>query len=60
MAVSMFPVEAMGNFERVRRPARLPEVLSREEVRLVLAAAAAEFQLPLRLLYGTGARLMVA
>ena len=51
-------VAEIGEFERVRRPARLPEVLSREEVKLVLASAAAEHQLPLRLLYGTGLRLM--
>ena len=51
-------VEEIGEFERVRRPARLPEVLTREEVRAVLAAAASEYQLPLRLLYGTGMRLL--
>ena len=51
-------VGEIGEFERVRRPARLPEVLSREEVKLVLAAADPEYQLPLRLLYGTGTRLM--
>jgi integrase len=51
-------VEEIGAFERVRRPARLPEVLTREEVRRVLAAPAPEYQLPLRLLYGTGVRLM--
>ena len=44
--------------ERVRRPARLPIVLSREEVKSVLAAAAPKYQLPFRLLYGTGLRLM--
>ena len=51
-------VAEIGEFERVRRPARLPEVLSRDEVKLVLAAAAPEYQLPLRMLYGTGLRLM--
>jgi integron integrase len=51
-------LEEIGEFERVRRPARLPEVLTREEVRRVLDAAAPEYQLPLRLLYGTGLRLM--
>jgi integron integrase len=51
-------VGEIGAFERVRRPARLPEVLSRAEVTRVLAAAAPEYQLPLRLLYGTGLRLM--
>jgi integron integrase len=51
-------LEEIGSFERVRRPARLPEVLSREEVKRVLAAASRQYQLPLRLLYGTGLRLM--
>ena len=51
-------VEEIGAFERVRRPARLPVVLSREEIRLVLASSAPKYQLPLRLLYGTGMRLM--
>lgn len=51
-------VEEIGEFERVRRPARLPEVLTREEVQRVLRGAAPEFQLPLRVLYGTGLRLM--
>jgi integrase len=36
----------------------LPEVLSRDEVRSVLAQAAPGHQLPLRLLYGTGMRLL--
>lgn len=51
-------VEEIGPFERVKRPPRLPEVLSRDEVRNVLALAAPPYQLPLRLLYGTGMRLM--
>ncbi len=51
-------VAEVGEFERVRRPARLPEVLSRAEVKLVLNSAASEYQLPLRLLYGTGLRLL--
>jgi integrase len=42
----------------VRRPARLPEVLSQGEVKRLLAAVTVEYQLPLRLLYGTGLRLM--
>jgi site-specific recombinase XerD len=50
--------QAVAEFERVRRPARLPEVLTQEQVRQVLAAVVAEHQLPLRLLYGTGMRLM--
>jgi len=50
----------IGAFQRARRPKRLPEVLSRDEVKKVLALAMLEYQLPLRLLYGTGMRLMVA
>lgn len=51
-------VGEIGEFERVRRPARLPEVLTRDEVKQVLSCAEPEFQLPLRVLYGTGMRLM--
>ena len=56
--VLQVPLPEVGGVERVRRPARLPEVLSRDEVRLVLAQADPGYQLPLRLLYGTGMRLM--
>jgi site-specific recombinase XerD len=49
---------AVAEFERVRRPARLPVVLSRNEVNQLLAAVAPEHRLPLQLLYGTGLRLM--
>jgi integron integrase len=45
-------------FERVRRPARLPLVLSRDEVRRLLSALEPEYELPVRLLYGSGLRLM--
>jgi integron integrase len=48
----------IGAFQRARRPKRLPEVLSREEVKKVLALVMLEYQLPVRLLYGTGMRLM--
>jgi integrase len=51
-------VGEIGEFERVRRPARLPEVLTRAEVKRVLECSEPEFQLPLRVLYGTGMRLM--
>ena len=50
--------QVVAAFERVRRPARLPEVLAQVEVKKLLAAVAAEHQLPLQLLYGTGMRLM--
>jgi integron integrase len=44
-------------FERARRPKRLPVVLSQDEVKRLLAAVGPEFQLPVRLLYGSGLRL---
>jgi len=47
----------IGNFARVTRPPRLPEVLSRTEVARLLAAVSAETTLPLKLLYGTGMRI---
>jgi integron integrase len=50
--------QAVADFERVRRPARLPQVLSRSEVSRVLSAVGPEHRLPLQLLYGTGMRLM--
>ena len=48
----------VAEFERVRRPARLPGVLAQPEVKALLAAVVAEYELPVRLLYGTGLRLM--
>jgi integron integrase len=45
-------------FERARRPQRLPEVLSREEVRRVLGHLTGTHQLIGQLLYGTGLRLL--
>jgi integron integrase len=51
-------LEGLGEAARARRVERLPVVLTREEVRRLLGAAPAEFQLPLRLLYGSGMRLM--
>lgn len=50
--------ELGGQFERARRPRRLPVVLTRAEVRRLLPAVAAEHQLAVRLLYGSGLRLM--
>jgi integron integrase len=51
-------VGEIGAFTRAKRPQRLPEVLAREEVKKVLASVPRQYQLPLRLLYGTGMRLM--
>ncbi len=46
------------NLVRAKRPKRIPEVLSVEEVRRVLDAMTGTHQLMARLLYGTGMRLM--
>lgn len=48
----------LGEFERAARPERLPVVLSREEVRALLAKLEGTQQLIGRLLYGTGMRLL--
>jgi integrase len=49
-----------GHIQRAQRPKRLPVVLSRDEVRLILNAIPEEFQLLARLLYGTGMRMTEA
>src|SRR5579871_1185883 len=51
-------VEELGEFERAKRPERIPVVLSREEVRLVLGKLEGTHQLIARFLYGTGLRLL--
>jgi integron integrase len=48
----------VAGFERVRKPPKLPTVLSQGEVKALLAALEPEYDLPVRLLYGTGMRLM--
>jgi integron integrase len=52
------PLGELAEFARAQRPARMPEVLSRAEVTRVLAAVEADYALPLRLLYGSGLRLL--
>ena len=52
------PLGALGLLVRPGRPARLPVVLSREEVGRLLGALPGTAQLMARLLYGTGLRLM--
>ena len=47
-----------GEFERAKRPKRLPTVLTRDEVKRVLAHLEGTYGLMARLLYGTGMRLM--
>ena len=44
--------------ERVRRPAKLPVVLTRAEARAVLAQIKGDYRLMVHLLYGSGLRLM--
>jgi integron integrase len=48
----------LGTFERAQRSERIPVVLSREEVRSVLAQLEGTQQLIARFLYGTGLRLL--
>jgi len=43
---------------RAKKPKRLPTVLTREEVRMVIAAISGTNQLSAKLLYGSGLRLM--
>jgi len=52
------PLGELGQWARVRRPTRLPAVLTRAEVGRVLAAVVPEYQLPVRLIYGSGLRLL--
>jgi integron integrase len=52
------PVESLGDVVRARRPERLPVVLTREEVKAVLARLDGSPRLVATLLYGTGLRLM--
>jgi integron integrase len=52
------PLDWLDDLERVKRPARLPVVLSRDEVRAVLAQLDGSKWLMASLLYGSGLRLM--
>jgi integron integrase len=54
------PLGDLGEFQRSKRPRKLPVVLSREEVRRLLDAVEAPYRLPVALLYGGGLRLMEA
>ncbi|MBI5802684.1 MAG: phage integrase N-terminal SAM-like domain-containing protein [Verrucomicrobia bacterium] len=56
--VLLVELGAIGRIERPRRGPKLPTVLTKEEVRRVLAAVAPEHQLACRLIYGTGLRLL--
>jgi Phage integrase, N-terminal SAM-like domain/Phage integrase family len=54
------PIGDLGEFQRSKRPRKLPVVLGREEVRRLLEAVNDAYRLPLALLYGGGMRLMEA
>jgi integron integrase len=54
------PFPEMTALVRARRPARLPVVLTRDEVRRILARLGGEPRLVATLLYGSGLRLMEA
>jgi site-specific recombinase XerD len=50
----------LSELTRAKRPARLPTVLTREEVRLLRCVDEPTLTLVIRLLYGTGMRLLEA
>ncbi len=52
------PLGLVAGLEYATRPARLPVVLSRPDVRAVLTAVDEEYRLPLELQYGAGLRLL--
>ena len=52
------PLGDLGDTVRARRPARLPVVLSREEIQRLLAGLEGTLGLIARVLYGTGQRLL--
>jgi integron integrase len=54
------PFGDLGEFQRSKRPRKLPVVLGREEVRRLLDTVDAPYRLPAALLYGGGMRLMEA
>lgn len=51
------PVDELGDVIRAKKPARLPVVMSREEVRSVISFLKDDKRLAARLMYGTGLRL---
>ena len=51
------PVDELGDVIRAKKPARLPVVMSREEVRTVISFLKDDKRLAARLMYGTGLRL---
>ncbi len=57
-SVLLQPLGDLGKLARVQRPPRVPVVLTRHEVAAIFTASEASFVLFLKLLYGTGMRLM--
>jgi integron integrase len=53
-----YDVGDLGGVIRARKPKRIPVVMTRDEVRVVLAAMDGETRLMASLMYGTGMRLM--
>lgn len=51
------PIDELGNVIRAKKPTRLPVVMSRDEVRAVLANLRGDKWLAASLMYGTGLRL---
>ncbi len=51
-------IEGSINAIRAKKPTRLPTVMSKEETMRVIGAVPADYQLMLRLIYGSGLRLM--
>ncbi|MBM3847854.1 MAG: integron integrase [Verrucomicrobia bacterium] len=56
--VLLLPLGPLGEWSRPQRPKHLPTVLTKDQVARVLACAPESHQLVLRLLYGTGMRLL--
>src|ERR1041384_8011192 len=56
--VLLQPLGLLDEIARPHRPARLPVVLTPDEVKRILAAVLPKLALPLRLLYGSGLRVM--
>ena len=56
--VLSMPIDAPGDVVAARTPHRLPTVLTKDEVRQVLAMLSGDYRLMAQLLYGSGLRLM--
>lgn len=52
------PIEDMGEFKRAKRQAKLPVVLTQEEVALLLKQVPSQYKLLIGVLYGSGLRRM--